>query len=167
MKKSIMALAIIAAAFGQKAFAQTDTSSVFKNVITSYLDIKNALTSDDGDGAAVAAGQLFDALNDMPADSLRSQHETWARYHQKPSPEAMQIKTANDIDIQREHFKKLSSDMYTMLKSLELNNVVLYYDYCPMAKAYWVSEKRGIVNPYLGQSMPTCGSVEDTLRAYR
>ena len=54
-----------------------------------------------------------------------------------------------------------------MLKSLEINDVDLYYDYCPMAKAYWVSEEGNIVNPYLGQAMPTCGSVKDTLKAYR
>ena len=28
-----------------------------------------------------------------------------------------------------------------------------------------VSEEGKIVNPYLGQSMPTCGSVKDTLKA--
>ncbi len=165
MKKVILAAALVAAVFGRNSFAQTDTTSVFNNVASSYLDLKNALTNDDGDSAAAYAGQLFDALKEMPPDSLASQHAAWANHHQKLSREAMQIKNANDVDTQREHFKKLSVDMYAMLKSLQINNTVLYYDYCPMAKAYWVSEKQTIVNPYLGQSMPTCGSVKDTLKA--
>ena len=165
MKKTFLAAVLIAVAFGQSAFAQTDSASVFKNVIASYISLKNALTIDNGDSAAVSAGRLFTALGEMPADSLASRHAAGAKYHEKLSHEALQIKNADDIDTQREHFKKLSVDMYAMLKSLEIKNVDLYYDYCPMAKAYWVSEKENIVNPYLGQSMPTCGSVKDTIRA--
>ena len=167
MKKIFMVAVLIAAAFGQNVFAQTDSASVFKNVVASYISLKNALTNDNGDSAAVSAGQLFNALGEMPADSLASQHAAWAKYHERLSREAIQIKNANGIDAQREHFKTLSVDMYAMLKSLEINDVDLYYDYCPMAKAYWISEKENIVNPYLGQSMPTCGSVKDTLKAYR
>ena len=165
MRKILLSAVLIAVAFGQSVFAQTDGSPVFKNVIASYLELKNALTNDDGDSAAVSAGRLFTALGEMPADSLASRHAAGAKYHEKLSHEALQIKNADDIDAQREHFKKLSVDMYAMLKSLEIKNVDLYYDYCPMAKAYWVSEKENIVNPYLGQSMPTCGSVKDTIRA--
>ncbi len=102
----------------------------------------------------------------MPPDSLALKHVAWPQFHQKLSREALQIKNASHIDTQREHFKKFSSYMYAMLKSLEVNNAVRYYDYCPMAKAYLVSEKRAIVYPYLGQSMPTCGSVEDTLSVH-
>jgi hypothetical protein len=167
MKKLIMALAIIGAAFGQKAFAQTDTSSVFKNVIASYLELKNALTNDDGDSAAVAAEKLFAALNEMSGDNLPSQHETWTKYHQKLSRETMQIKNAGNIDAQREQFKKVSANMYAVLKSLQGNNTELFYDYCPMAKGYWISETSAIVNPYLGQSMPTCGSITDTLATHK
>ncbi len=167
MKKTFLAAVLIAVAFGQSAFAQTDSASVFKNVIASYISLKNALTIDNGDSAAVSAGQLFRALGEMPADSLASQHAAWTKYHDKLSREAIQIKNANGIDAQREHFKALSVDIYAMLKSLEINHVDLYYDYCPMAKAYWVSEEGTIVNPYLGQSMPTCGSVKDTLKACR
>jgi hypothetical protein len=53
------------------------------------------------------------------------------------------------------------------LSNADGKSAAVYYDCCPMAKAYWVSEEGNIVNPYLGQSMPTCGSVKDTLKAYR
>ena len=163
MKKIFLVAALVAAAFGQQGFAQTDSTSVFKNAVASYLELKNALTNDNGDSAVVAAGQLFNALSEMPIDNLASQHAAWAKYHEKLSGEAAQIKDASDIDGQREHFKDLSANMYGLLKALKINTVDLYYDYCPMAKAYWLSEKGNIVNPYLGQSMPTCGSVKDTL----
>ena len=41
--------------------------------------------------------------------------------------------------------------------------------HCPMAfgdvGAYWLARDRTIANPYLGKSMPTCGTIEETLAA--
>ncbi len=164
MKNILFAVMLFATVFGRSSFGQTDSSSVLRHVLVSYLNLKNALTIDDGDSARIAAGQLFDAVDEMPADSLpSSQQGVWSRFHEKLRGEAAQIRNADDIEGQREHFKNLSADMYQFLKAVGINSVELYYDYCPMAKAYWLSETPSISNPYLGQMMPTCGSVKDTL----
>ena len=42
--------------------------------------------------------------------------------------------------------------------------MALYHDHCPMAQdnkgAMWLSETKEIRNPYFGDKMMTCGSVE-------
>ena len=39
----------------------------------------------------------------------------------------------------------------------------VYLEYCPMAKASWLSSEKEISNPYLGNKMLKCGSVKETI----
>jgi hypothetical protein len=43
----------------------------------------------------------------------------------------------------------------------------MYWNHCPMAMggdgANWLSINEKISNPYMGQKMPGCGSVQETL----
>jgi hypothetical protein len=83
------------------------------------------------------------------------------------SYDAEHIKGTDKIDHQREHFAKLSVNMYKLIKVLHLNTVEMYYQYCPMAEegkgAYWLSEQPQIKNPYMGKKMLTCGSTKETI----
>lgn len=163
--KAILFTAIISVlAFGQEGYAQKGKASLFGGVITSYLDLKNFLTQDNPDSAGAAAERLRAAVDNLPMDSLTpAENPVWMKYKGKVSRAAEEIVKAGDIDGQRKSFQNLSAAMYGVLKKLEVNSETLYYDYCPMAKAYWISEKADISNPYLGQMMPTCGSIKDTL----
>jgi hypothetical protein len=168
MKNTFLAAALFTTALWQNSIAQTDSTSVFKNVIASYLDLKDALTRDDGDSATIAGGQLQSAILNVTMDSLPyTQRAVWTAYDKLMSHDAEQITTTEDIEGMREHFQRLSVTMYDLLKTLQINNVDLYYQYCPMAKAYWLSEAAKIINPYQGQMMSTCGSNKDTLRAVK
>jgi hypothetical protein len=70
------------------------------------------------------------------------------------------------IDHQREHFVMLSEDVYSLVKAFG-GGKTLYHDHCPMANnnkgALWISETAEIKNPYMGSSMPTCGTVEEKI----
>jgi len=77
--------------------------------------------------------------------------------------DARHISSVNAVDHQREHFASLSNNMYELLKALKSNTATLYEQYCPMKKAYWLSESQQIKNPYFGSQMPTCGKVTATL----
>ena len=70
---------------------------------------------------------------------------------------------AGDIKHQREHFQKLSTDIYDLTKAFGTTQT-LYKDYCPMVKAIWLSEVKPIKNPYYGSSMLTCGNVQETIQ---
>ncbi len=171
MKKIIIAVVLLSTAFLQNTFAQTG-NQLLSNVLTAYLQVKNALTKDSGDSVMAAAKILYTAIDKLPMDKLSTQqHNIWMQYDEKLSYDASHMKETNDIDHQREHFTSLSKNMYKMLQALKINTTDLYYQYCPMANdgkgAYWVSEKAEITNPYLGKKMPTCGSTKDTIKAMK
>lgn len=165
MKKLMMTVAIVTTVFMQHSVAQTGTQ-LLNNVVTAYLGVKNALTKDNGDSVRAAAKVLYQAIDKMPMDKLSTeQHNTWMQYADKLSYDASHMKETSDIDHQREHFASLSKNMYKLLSALKINTTDLYYQYCPMVKNYWVSEKSGIVNPYLGKKMLSCGQTKETLKA--
>ena len=144
MKKSILLFAFIAAVFVQNIFAQDKAIQSLQNVITSYLDVKNALTIDNGDRVRAAAKTLFNFIDDVPMEKLSAeQHKIWMQYSENLSYDAQHMKQTDELEHQREHFAKLSANMYKMLKALNINTVDLYYQFCGMANdgkgAYWLS----------------------------
>ena len=58
--------------------------------------------------------------------------------------------------------------MYKAIKAFGLSGETAYYDYCPMAfnnkGGYWLAKEDKIQNPYFGDKMLTCGSVEEKLQ---
>jgi hypothetical protein len=168
MKKFILILSLSIVALTQNVFSQSESSLM--NVVTSYFNLKNALTKDNGESVRVAGKQLYDAINKVPMEKLSAaRYKTWMLYNEKLSYDAEHIKGTTDIDHQREHFGKLTANMYKLLKMLKINTTDIYYQFCPMANdgkgAYWLSEKSEISNPYMGKKMPSCGSTKETLKA--
>ncbi len=165
MKKLIIAIVVIASS--QNIFAQTDNQS-FNTVMTAYFNLKNALTTDNGDSAKAAAKVLFNAIDKLPMEKLSAdKHKIWMDYMVKLSYDAEHIKETNELEHQREHFMELSKNMYAVAKAFNTNTATIYYQFCPMANggkgAYWLSETEEIHNPYFGKKMPTCGSTKETI----
>ncbi|MES1224985.1 MAG: DUF3347 domain-containing protein, partial [Bacteroidota bacterium] len=78
---------------------------------------------------------------------------------------AEHIQGAPAIDHMREHFAPFSENMFAVVKAFKANNgVTVYYDYCPMQKASWISNEEAIKNPYYGKQMLTCGNVTETIK---
>ncbi|MDC6388873.1 hypothetical protein PP182_09290 [Maribacter sp. PR1] len=42
-------------------------------------------------------------------------------------------------------------------------NETLYYQYCPMQDANWLSKDKTVKNPYYGSQMLSCGSTVETI----
>ena len=138
------------------------------SVLSSYLNLKNALAKDDGALASSYAKELFKAIDKVPMDKLTpAQHTIWMKYSEKLSYDAEHIKGTVDLDHQREHFVSLSKNLGIVIKAFNTNILTIYYQFCPMANdgkgAYWVSEESKISNPYLGKKMPTCSSTKETI----
>ena len=55
-------------------------------------------------------------------------------------------------------------NIFALVKGLKANENPVYQQYCPMAKAYWLSDNATVKNPYYGKSMLTCGKVSETLK---
>ena len=123
-------------------------------ILTGYLNIENALTNDDHKAAQQNAKELLDASTALNETSVKNTLE--------------QLSGAADIIAQRKHFAALSKELYTVFKDIDLQGNTLYWNHCSMAMngegANWLSKSDKISNPYMGQRMPSCGSVKETLK---
>jgi len=76
--------------------------------------------------------------------------------------DAQNISNSQDIDKQRKFFKSLSKNLHDLIKVSKSSEPV-YYQYCPMEDANWLSREKDIRNPYYGAKMLTCGKTVETL----
>ena len=55
-----------------------------------------------------------------------------------------------------------------MIKVAEITSGEVYKQYCPMAfegkGGYWLSNSKEVRNPYYGDKMLKCGSVQETIQ---
>ncbi len=139
-------------------------------ILTSYLNLKDALTKDDSGLAAKEAKEVETAITSFDKNSLTAEQakvfddiESDAREH----AEHISSNSGN-IKHQREHFEILSDDIYDLVKSTGSAGKTLYVDHCPMYNnnkgANWISQTKDISNPYLGKAMPDCGVLKEELK---
>jgi hypothetical protein len=127
--------------------------------------LKNALIADDGKTANLQAGELVKTISELPMAKLNSQqHTLFMGLSEKIKFDASHINETKDVKHQREHFNDLSNNVFALVKGLNANESPVYQQYCPMAKAYWLSDNAAVKNPYYGKSMLTCGKVSETLK---
>lgn len=137
--------------------AQKNDASISK-LYQNYLTLKNALVADDSDNASKAAtyflksASLIDykVLSEGNLDLLRK--------------DASKIEDSRSIEVQRETFNHLSKNMIALSQKFKLADQSVYIQYCPMAKASWLSAEKKIQNPFYGSSMVNCGTVKAELK---
>ena len=146
-------------------YGQDNASNTSIDKITNaYLGVKNALIINSGATAQNKAKELLASITGFPVDGLTAvQRKTWVAYQDKLQFDSRHISETTDTDHQKEHFASLSSNLYQVLKAFKMNSSTLYQQYCPMKKAYWLSESPVIKNPYFGKQMPECGRTTETL----
>ncbi len=155
MKKIILMLALFATAFTFNSFAQDSTKTQPVQLLNTYYKLKDALVSSNPTSAAASAEELVQTINitenvndDTRAGLLK---------------DANTISQSKDIKLQREKFAALSNNMFELAKTVKLSAEPIYQQYCPMKKAFWLSNDKAIKNPYYGSAMLTCGSIKATL----
>lgn len=136
-----------------------------KEIVSNYLNLKNALVKEDSKTAANSGKALVKALGNVDTKKLNAdQKKTFAEIADDVKEHAEHIgNNAGKIEHQREHFAMLSNDINDLVSSFGTTQK-LYQDYCPMADngkgAIWISETKEIKNPYYGSKMLTCGSIK-------
>ena len=128
--------------------AQKNDASITK-LFQNYLNIKNALVSDNSDNASKSADVFlksasmvdYKVLSEGNFDILRS--------------DATKIAESRSIETQREFFGKLSKNMIWLTKNFKLADQSVFVLYCPMVDASWLSAENDIKNPFYGSSMLT------------
>jgi copper chaperone CopZ len=139
-----------------------------KPVFESYFSLKDALVKTDETLASVKSNDLQTAINAVKMEKLQMDvHTVWMRVLNELKEDSKLIHVTKDISIQRDHFIRLSKNVYELIKVAKPSENV-YYQFCPMANdgkgANWLSKEIGIKNPYYGSEMLTCGKTVETIK---
>lgn len=160
----------------QQPLSISENTDVFNQSFTQLLDayykLKDALVASDTAKASAAARSVAAAadslkINEIKGDSTGVIKETAKNYSGTLAGTAHALAAEKDINAKRKEFEMIADAMWTLTRTVRYKGQKVYWQYCPMAfddkGAYWMSNERQIKNPYFGDKMLTCGSVEDSL----
>jgi len=137
-------------------------------VFTSYVALKDAFVATNPAQVKEAAVNVQEFLSKTDMMLLTGvAHIDWMTYSAGLEASLKEIQSTDDIEAQRASFSKLSDNMYKSIKAYGLGGATAYYEFCPMAfnngGGYWLSDVAEIRNPYFGDKMLKCGSVQEKL----
>jgi len=142
----------------------------FREIVSHYLHIKNALTNDNAGEAANGAKAMGKALNKLDKSLFTAEQKAVYDQDEEELKEHTEHigKNGDNIKHQRSHFSMMSEVMYNLVKSFG-GGQPIYHEHCPMYNkdkggAMWLSETKEVKNPYFGSEMPKCGSVEEIIK---
>lgn len=145
MKKSLLLMAALLT--GYCAMAQQTTV-----LLSKYDEVKEALVRSDSKAASAAIAALDAAVKQEAPFEGKVVLVTAVD----------KLTKAKSLEKQREAFAGVSTGLWTVVNAAAKVEQPVYYQYCPMKKAYWISKEAAIRNPYYGASMLSCGKVEAT-----
>jgi hypothetical protein len=142
-------------------------STHIKSIFDHYDHVKTALVNGNSSEARTGADAIVQSVKTFDKSLLPAeQKETYDKWIAELGNAAGKISSSDNIETQRIHFSTLSNQAYGLAKSFGAGRTI-YHDHCPMAfdnkGAMWLSEKKEISNPYFGEKMMTCGSVEEVI----
>jgi copper chaperone CopZ len=144
--------------------ANNQETNELQSVFEDYFLLKEALVKGDGQLANAKSQELLTAITAVKMEALNMDvHMVWMKVLNSLTADAKSISATKDIKKQRESFKSLSKNTYELIKVSKLSEPV-YYEYCPMADASWLSKENTIKNPYYGSQMLSCGKVVETIK---
>jgi Cu(I)/Ag(I) efflux system membrane fusion protein len=137
------------------------------DVFSSYLPLKDALIEGNVTTANKAAKTLLESLEEVDMSLVKGEaHMEWMNDLNVLKTASQAIAREDNLDRIRLMLSPLSDQLYHTLKKYQVE-VDGYRQYCPMAKentgAFWLSDSDEVLNPYFGEAMLTCGTVEETL----
>ena len=144
----------------------------YQKLLSSYYAVKDALAESDTIKTNAAAKELVtyaDSLkvNEIQGDSSGLIKETALNYAGTISGSARGLLGEKDIIAKRREFEMISDALWSLTRTVKYSGEKVYYLYCPMAfnnqGAYWLSNNSEIRNPYFGNEMLDCGTVEDSV----
>jgi hypothetical protein len=150
-------------------FASLDNavSSHIKEVFDHYIHVKTALVNSNAEEAKSGANAILEVVKDFDKSLLTAEQKVaYDKSMGAIKASANNIAAASEIEKQREHFSQLSNQAYELAKSFGAGRTV-YHEHCPMTfndkGAMWLSESKEIKNPYFGEKMLECGTVEEAI----
>ena len=144
---------------------EAQDANPLKKTLDAYFGVKDAMVKTDSKTASAEAGEFLTALKSLKMESLEMKvHMALMKVLKSLNADARGISESKDIDEQRNLLKSLSKNMYEVIKVSE-PEATIYYQYCPMQDANWLSRDSTIKNPFYGSRMLGCGSTVETIEA--
>lgn len=137
-------------------------------VTAAYLQLKDAFVATDSLLAQQGAQQLVETLGRVDMSLVKGDaHLFWMEQLEALQTHSKKIVELRDVEEQRKQFDFLSQALIITIKVFGIPDNIYYVQYCPMAidntGANWISDEEAIQNPFFGDKMLTCGSVEETI----
>ena len=131
-------------------------------LLAQYFLLKDALVADNTWGASMAASRMLLSASTLDVQGLQPKHlALWTAFHKATRAPMDQISGASNIEVQRQHFKPLSTAFIQATAYIGAGPWHIYRHHCPMADqgrgADWLSLHSVIQNPYYGVQMLACG----------
>ena len=144
--------------------SESQKTNELQPVFESYFLLKEALIKGDGKLVNAKSQELVTAITAVKMEALNMDvHMVWMKVLNGLTADAKSISATQDIKKQRESFKSLSKNTYELMKVSKPSEPI-YYQYCPMVDANWLSKESAIKNPYYGSQMLSCGKVVETIK---
>lgn len=129
-------------------------------LVTPYLSMQKALSSDDLSAAQIGAKSFLKSMEQAPSGSKRVDSVV-----EDMSAPAKSIAQATTLATAREAFATLSTKMESLIAHVGVSaDTDLYLAHCPMALGGkggdWLQADKTITNPYFGAMMLHCGSIQ-------
>ncbi|ODU23921.1 MAG: hypothetical protein ABS95_02685 [Verrucomicrobia bacterium SCN 57-15] len=154
MKRNFLLLTVAVALSIAPARAQSSESPVqpigaAATVFDYYFKIQKALAEDSLENVAVSAGAI--------AEIVRK--DTGSGFAVQIVGQAETLAKARDVAAARTPFKALSGYLIHYAKTSHAVAGTYHEVHCPMANVNWLqNDDKAVRNPYLGKSMPQCGT---------
>lgn len=151
----------------QSNSSEKKAASQLRPVFDNYFSLKDALVNTDAGTSSAKAASLVKEIQNVEMGKLSNEeHTVWMKVLKELTTQAEKIATAKDISKQRDSFALLSENIFALTKVSKQDETV-YYQHCPMFNngkgANWLSKEEAIKNPFYGNKMLTCGSVQETI----
>jgi len=146
----------------------TQEENQLKAVFENYFSLKDALIKSDQKLASSISKELLSNINKVNMNKFSSEeHTVWMKVMSSLKTITEKISTSTSLELQRNAFMEVSSNIYDLVKVSKLDTPV-YYQHCPMYNdgkgANWLSKENAVKNPYYGSQMLTCGKTLETIK---
>jgi Cu(I)/Ag(I) efflux system membrane fusion protein len=155
-----------------KSYAKTTDPAFQKqlNLLTNdYIQLKDEMVKGQASAITSTGEEVAKSLSKVDMKLTKGEaHMHWMALLTPMQTSLDRIILSKDQDTQRLEFINLSKALINAVESFGAGNESpLYVQFCPMANdnkgATWISKDKNIINPYFGDKMLTCGSVESVI----
>lgn len=140
-----------------------------KNILEAYIRLKDVLVTGEEEAVKEAVRNLGTVLRELKERSdLGPHNDDWNRNVKNFGAHLKIFDKDEELEDWRQNFVALSDVLIRWVSQFgNPTDEELYIQHCPMANndygADWLSYDEKIRNPYYGESMMTCGVIQETL----